>query len=77
MSCKITWVFALDACTGMYGIQIIFGHDKDYSDACRNKGLYLKNTRSDGAVTVPYVIRYGAVQYGTVPYFNIIHVKVP
>jgi hypothetical protein len=33
MSYTITWVFGLAACPGLYGIQIIFGHDKDYSDA--------------------------------------------
>ncbi len=61
MSRILTWVFGLVECTGLYIIQILFGHDKDYYDACRIQGLLLKNTRSNG--TVPY----GTVTYGIVP----------
>ena len=71
-SCKITWMFKLDACTGMYGMEIIFDHYKDYYDAGRNRGLYLKNTRSNGTVTVPYVrrARYRTFRYGTLTQYT-------
>ena len=62
--------------TGIYGIQIIFGHDKDYSDASRNRELYLKNTRTLRRYGYRTVRTYGTVPYITVRYLNTIHVKV-
>ena len=54
----------------MYGIQIMFGHDKDYSDTARIKGLDYKSIRAH-AQTEPYGKDYNTVRYRTVTLYNI------